>query len=74
MCLKYIILWGFPTSSKRPQVVTIHFILTTSKYEKNECRHVIVVKEGALENSTYVTNLLLDVFSIAMKNTGGDES
>ena len=33
-----------------------------------------VDKYGALENSTYVTNLLVDDFNISMETTGGDVS
>ena len=31
-------------------------------------------KDGALENSTYVTNLLVDDFGISMETNVGDES
>ena len=33
-----------------------------------------VDEDGALVNSTYFTNLLVDDFIIAMENTGGDAS
>ena len=33
-----------------------------------------VYKDGTLENSTYVTNLLVDDFSMSMENIGGKKS
>ena len=34
---------------------------------------MIVDEDGALTNSTNVTNLLVDHFNISMETTGGDE-
>ena len=35
---------------------------------------MIVDKDGALENSAYGTNLIVDDFSTAIETTGGDAS
>ena len=63
-------LWAFPTSYKRAPVRAIHFILTKLKNEQKPCRRIIVDEYGALENSTDVTNLLVEEFNISMENTG----
>ena len=42
--------------------------------EQHPCKSVIVDEDSALENSTYVTKLLIGKLKIPMENTGGDES
>ena len=49
----------FLTSSKQPPVRIICFILKLLKNETHTYRRVIVSDDGALENSTDVTNLLV---------------
>ena len=72
VCAKTRTLWVFNTASKTFPVRTVCFILTTFKNKKYLCRCVRVNEDGALANSTVVTNLLVDKFSTAMENTGGD--
>ena len=66
VCAKTSIIWVIPNAPKISPVRIIIFILTTLKNEKHSCRHVIVDEDGALENSTYVTNLLVEKFSTSM--------
>ena len=67
---KTIMLWVFFTPSKGYPIQIIHFILTALNNEQHPCICVRVNNDGALENSTYVTNLIVDYFSISMENTG----
>ena len=64
VCENTRILWIFPTVYKWSPVCIICFIPTIPKNEKHPCRHVTVYEDGALENPTDVTNLLVDDFSI----------
>ena len=64
----------FPTASKRAHVSIIRFILTTLIKKQHPCKLVRVDEDSALENSTDVTNLLVDEFKISMETTGGDVS
>ena len=43
-------------------------------HEQHPCKFVRVDKDGALENSTDVTKLLVDELSITMETTGCDAS
>ena len=72
VCASIIILWLFPTESKISPVCIIRFILTTLNNAQHICKLVRVDNNGALENSTDVTNLLVDYFSIRMETNGGD--
>ena len=65
--------WLFPTPSKK-HIRIIIFILTALKNEQHSCKHVMFKKDGALEISIDVTNLLVYDFSILMEDTGGDAS
>ena len=60
VCANIIILWFFPTEPKRSPFGIICFILTTLNNVQHTCRRVRVDNNGALENSTDVTNLLVD--------------
>ena len=62
------------TASKRHPLKIICPILKISKNEKRPYICLRVDKDGALENSTYVANLLVDKFIIVMKTTGDDAS
>ena len=42
--------------------------------EQNPFKLVRVDEDSALENSTYITNLLIDEFEISMETPGGDTS
>ena len=74
VCAKTRILWVFPTASKRSPVRIIIFILTTLNNKQHPCKTVRVDEDGALENSTDLTNLLIGQFKISMETTGGDVS
>ena len=74
VCTKTIILWVFPTASKRSPVRIILFILKTLANEQYTCKRVRFVEYSALENSTDVTNLCVHEFKISMESTGGDAS
>ena len=74
VCAKTIMLWVFPTASKRAHVHIIRFILITLTNEQHPCKFVRVDEDIALENSIYVTNLLVDPFNISIETTGGDAS
>ena len=67
-------LWVFPTASKYAPVRIICFIIKALKNEQQPNKRVIIDEDGTFENSTYITNLLVDEFSIYMKSTGGDAS
>ena len=71
ICEKTRILWVFHTAYNQSTVYIIRFIITTLKNEKHPYKHVRVDEDGALENSTYFTNLLVDKLNISMENTGG---
>ena len=66
--------WVLPNKSKQAPVHIICFILTTLKNEQHPLKHVRFYSYGALENSTYVTNLLVDDFNTSMETTGAYES
>ena len=44
------------------------------KNKQHPCRHARVENDGAASNSTHFTNLVVDGISIAIENTGDDES
>ena len=62
------------TGSKQSPVRIILFILKTFKNEQCPCKHLIVDEDGALENSTDVTNLLVGELKIFRGNTCDDIS
>ena len=66
VCENTRMLCVFPTVSKRSPVQIICFILITLNNEKHPFRQLRVDKDDTLENSTYVTNLIVDDFSIEM--------
>ena len=68
------IIWIFSNASKQDPVLAIRFILTTLKIEQQPCRRVRIYEDGALENSTDVTNLLVDNLNIYLLNIGGGSS
>ena len=70
LCAKIIMLWVFPNSSKRSHVRIIRFILATLLNEQHLYKRVRFDGDIPLENSTDVTNLLVDEFKISMENTG----
>ena len=57
---KTIMVWVFNTVPKRPPVHIIRLTLTTVKNGQSPCKRVRVDEYGNLENSTDVTNLLVD--------------
>ena len=67
-------LWVFPTESKRAPVRIICFILTTLNNENQLLKLIRFYKNGVLENSTDVPNLLVDKLKISMETTGVDVS
>ena len=71
VCSKTIIIWIFTTVSKLSPVRIIHFILSTLNNEQHPCENARVDNNGALANSTYVTNLLVDELIIKIETTGG---
>ena len=74
VCEKTRIIWVFITESKQPPVRILRFTLTTSKNDQHPCKCVKIDKDSELENSTNLTNLLVDEFNISMETTGVDES
>ena len=56
---KTIMLWVFPTVSKRAFALIIRFIITTLINEQHPCKRVRVDKDIELKNSTDVTNLIV---------------
>ena len=60
-------IWIFPTEYKQAPDRIIQFVLTTFKNENHPCIRVRVGEDSALEKSTYVTNLLVDEFIIALE-------
>ena len=69
VCENTIMIWACSTSSKISPVWIICFILTTLNNEQHLYRYVIVDDDIALSNSTNVTNLIADEFSITMEHT-----
>ena len=67
-------LWVFTTESKQYPILIICVILTTLKNEQHPRKSVRFDEYGALENSIYVTKILIDEFSISIETTGGDAS
>ena len=65
---------GVSAASKRALVPIISFILTTFKNEQHPCKYGRVNGNGDLENSTDVSNLIVDDFIISTRNAGGDAS
>ena len=59
-------LWVFHNESKKSPLRIICFILTKMKNEQYTCKNVRVDEDGALKNSTDVTNLLVDYFNISI--------
>ena len=74
VCTNTRILWVFTTASKISPDRIIYVILTTLNNEKHPFRCIRVEKDGALTNSTSVSNLLVNEFIISMENTGGGAS
>ena len=74
VCENNIIIWLFLTASKWSPVLFISFFLKTLKNKQHPCKRVRVDDNGALENSTDITNLLVDKFNISMETTGDDAS
>ena len=74
VCTKTIMLWVFTTASKIAYIRIIRFILTTDMNKQYPWKRVRVDEDSALENSTYVTNLLVDKFKISTETTGGNAS
>ena len=65
-CSKNEMLFVFPTASKISTVHIIHSILTQFNNEQHLRKFMRFDKDGALENSTDVTKLLVDDFRIYM--------
>ena len=59
VCSNNRMIFIFSTAYKRTPVCIVRFILTTLNNESQPYNRVRVDKYGALENSTYVTNLLV---------------
>ena len=74
VCAKTKMLWVSPTAPKRAPVRIIRFILKTLMNEQHPCKIIRVDEDISLENSTDVTNLLVDDFKICTETTGGDAS
>ena len=74
VCKKTRMLWVLPTAHKREPVHIIRFILTSLMNKQHPCKMLRVDKDSALENSKYVTYLLVDEFRISMETSGGDIS
>ena len=72
VCENTVMLWVFPTAYKIPPFPIIRFILTILNNEQHPLTRVRVDEDGALENSTYVTNLLIEEFKISVETTGDD--
>ena len=70
-CENNIIIWVFPTASKRSLFRIIFFILTELNNGQHTCKRLRVYKDCALEKSIDFINLLVDEFRITMENTGG---
>ena len=73
-CENNLMLWVLSTAPKISPVRIILFVLKTLTNEQHPCKLVRVDEDIALENSTDVTNLLVDEFKTSMENTGGDVS
>ena len=73
-CEKTRMLQVLHSTSKKHPVHTVRFIITTLKNEQHPHKRVRVDEDGALENSTYAPNLLIDDFNISMETTGCDAS
>ena len=69
-----IMLWVLPNASKQSPVRIILFILSTLKNWQHPCKNIRVDEDSALENSTDVTNLIVDELKISMETTGDDAS
>ena len=74
VCAKTIIIWVLPIATKQAPVCIISFIIKTFNNEQHICKRVRLHEDGALTNSTDVTNLLVYEFKISMEITGGDAS
>ena len=72
-CEKTRMIWVLPTASKRSPLSVVRFILTILNNEQHPCKYVRVDEYGALANSKYFNNLLIDDFYISMETTVGDE-
>ena len=71
-CERTRMIWVLPTVSKLSPVCIIRFILTTLNNEQHSWKRVRIYEDGALENSTDVTNLFVYEFNISMETTGVD--
>ena len=67
VCADIIMLWVLPNESKKFPIRIIGFILTTPKNKQHSCKNIRVDDYGALEDSTYVTNLLVEEFKYPWK-------
>ena len=74
VCANTNMIWLFPNESKWSPVYIIRYILKTFNNEQRPWKRVRVGEYGSLENSTYVTNLLVDKFNISVETTCGDAS
>ena len=70
VCTKTTMLWISPTEYKLDPFSIIIFILTTFNNEQHPCKCVRVDEDVTLENSTDVTNSLVDEFVISMETNG----
>ena len=71
MCYIKIILWVLSATSKRSPVRIIRYSLTKLKYYQHPCNGMRVDEGGALEKYTYITDLLVEYFNIALETTDG---
>ena len=74
VCEKKGMIWIFATASKQAPVIIIRFILPESKNKNHPRRRVRVDEDGDLENSTVVTDLLIDQFRKSTETTVEDAS
>ena len=74
VCPETRMLWVLSTAPKISPVRIILFVLKTLTNEQHPCKLVRVDEDIALENSTDVTNLLVDDLKISMETIGGDSS
>ena len=74
ICENARMIWVFTNAYKWAHVRIIRFVLVTLNNEYHPWKRLRVDEDGALEKSTYVTNLLFYDFRITMETTGGDAS
>ena len=71
VCENTRIICIFTTASNKTPVIIISFILTKPKNENHTRKWVRVDENGALENSTDVTNIFVYELIKDMETTGG---